>query len=199
MLLPGFLSQKQQRELIKATLETHTRHPNENNLDTHYNLPPEGIWDSWKSYKAGLELDSSLQPPIVETKATKDTPHQEGGPRALIDNIAGSVRTYEEMRTMPKSEALPSTTLQSTPLPSIVTKLRWSNIGYFYHWGTKTYEFDRPYIPIPDDIADICKGAVRSVEWHDIWGDRSDQDAGDWEMGTPDWAEWHKTFSKLRF
>jgi alkylated DNA repair protein alkB homolog 1 len=175
-------------------LEEHACPPNENNLDTHYQLPNNGLWPTWKAYRRQRKRDTSIQEPLIETKAATDTQANTESKRTLIDNEPASVENFAEMQAVAKLAAPPSTTLTPLPLSSIIHKLRWSNIGHFYHWGTKSYQFDRALIPIPSDIKEICQRAVKVVQWDDVWKDGADLKSGDWEMGQPDWERWHETF-----
>ncbi|PVG04465.1 hypothetical protein CPB86DRAFT_722448 [Serendipita vermifera] len=195
VLLPGFLSIEEQRHLIQEALENHARHPNENNLDTHYILPKDGLWNAWKEYCTREREGNTNSPPIIATKGADDTDGIAESRRTLINNTAASVENFEEMRSMPKVPPPPSTTLSPLPLNSILHKLRWSNIGHFYHWGTKSYEFDRPYIPVPADIKRVCTNAVQAVDWSDVWKEDQDIIAEEWENSRPDWDTWPETFA----
>jgi len=121
----------------------------------------------------------------------------DSGKRELVNNAPASVENFEEMREVPKPAPTPSNTTSTVPLSEILPKLRWSNIGHFYHWGTKSYEFDRKYIPIPDDIRDICQDAVNSLKWGEVWKDGADHKSGDWGADGPDWMDWHETFCEF--
>jgi len=69
-----------------------------------------------------------------------------------------------------------------------------------YHWGTKSYDFSKQLGTFPADVKEICKRAVCSVNWEDVWGKEEREGDGDgdgmvsWgdEEGT--WKEWHKTY-----
>lgn len=193
VLLPGYLSPLEQRELIRATLENHAKPPNENNLDTHYNLPVEGLFPAWKVFTKQRAIDPRSSEPIIETKAPTGHTAELAPKRALIDNTAASTENFEDIQAMEKLPAPPSTSLSPLPLSSILYKLRWSNIGHFYHWGTKSYQFDRELISIPSDIKSICQRAVQTVPWSKVWQNGADLAAGEWESG-PDWQQWHKNY-----
>lgn len=194
VLLPGFLEPLEQRELIRDTLEKHARSPNENNLDTHYHVPQEGLWLMWREYRKKRQEDPDTKEPIISTKAAPGSDAIAETKRTLIDNKPASVQNFARMQAIAKPPPPPSSTLHPVPLSSIVPKLRWSNIGHFYHWGTKSYQFfDRTLVPIPSDIREICQRAVRSVDWNSVWSGGRDGE-GEWEMGKPNWATWKETF-----
>lgn len=193
LLLPGFLRPNEQRRLIKAILEDYAKAPNENNLDIHYILPEDGIWPSWKAYN-DRKAKGYSEEPIIATKASASDMNVPGSSRVLIENPPASVENLAEFQALEKPPAAPSATLSPSPLSSLVHKLRWSNIGYFYHWGTKSYQFDRELTPIPSYIQQICKECVSSVNWSDVWRDGADMKAGRWDTEYPDWSEWPKTY-----
>ena len=160
-----------------------------------------GLWREWEAYTSRAANDSTTQEPVVEPKyAEEEIDAQvkgESGSRQLINNTPASVDNFEEMRAIPKPAPTPSNTTSPLPLSAILPKLRWSNIGHFYHWGTKSYEFDRQYIPIPEDIRNICQDAVNSLKWEEVWKDGADHKSGDWGADGPDWNDWHETFCKF--
>jgi alkylated DNA repair protein alkB homolog 1 len=109
------------------------------------------------------------------------------------------VENFEDIQALAKPAAPSSSSLTPLPLSSIIHKLRWSNIGHFYHWGTKSYQFDRQQVPIPPDIKTVCQRAVRAVPWEDIWRDGVDVAAGEWELPNPDYNQWHETYSQWQY
>jgi alkylated DNA repair protein alkB family protein 1 len=109
------------------------------------------------------------------------------------------MENFDELRLVPKPPPIPSNTASPLPLSAILPKLRWSNIGHFYHWGTKSYEFDREHIPVPDDIRNICRDAVNSLKWEEVWKDGANHKSGDWGPDGPDWKDWHETFCEFAF
>ncbi|KAG8808584.1 hypothetical protein FRC17_003883, partial [Serendipita sp. 399] len=193
ILLPGYLSPEAQRQLIRSTLEEHAKYPNENNLDTHYQVPQKGLWTTWETCNNRPDIDDMGETIISVKGGLEDTP-QQGSMRELIENTPASVNNLAELLAIDKPAPPPSVTVQPLPISKVIKKLRWSNIGYFYHWGTKTYQFDRPLTPIPKDIVDICRSCVETVDWGDVWKDGADLEAGEWDDNKPDWSEWPRTF-----
>jgi alkylated DNA repair protein alkB homolog 1 len=166
-------------------------------------VPPDGLWNEWETYTSKAANGPTTPEPIVQPKhAEEGTPAQTevgSGRRQPINNTPASMANFEEMRAVPKPAPAPSNTAPSLPLSAVLPKLRWSNIGHFYHWGTKSYEFDREHIPVPDDIRDICQDAVNSLNWEEVWKDDADRKIGDWGADGPDWKEWHETFCEFTF
>jgi len=75
---------------------------------------------------------------------------------------------------------------------SLIRKLRWANIGWFYHWGTKQYDFTRGKVKIDDELRSVCKEAVRTVDWKQVHGSHDE----DWGGSGPDWDTWDSTYGK---
>lgn len=70
-------------------------------------------------------------------------------------------------------------------------KLRWANIGFFYHWGTKQYDFTRRQAGVDSNIRAVCQSAVSTVDWEDIFGD---SDPSDWGDTADEWKTWNETY-----
>jgi len=68
--------------------------------------------------------------------------------------------------------------------------MRWANIGWFYHWGTKQYDFTKGRGVIDSELRSVCDEAVRSVDWEKVHGSSS----ADWGPSGPDWQTWGQTY-----
>ncbi|KAK7043620.1 hypothetical protein VNI00_008231 [Paramarasmius palmivorus] len=193
VLLPSFLSPQTQRELVKWSLSEHSRPPNEMNLDTHYALPAEGIWN------IALETrrDPSRSVPVLPRYARDgqaDPEAVKGGPRTLINNTPASPENFDSLNHVPKLTAAPSPTVEPSTCVDLLPKLRWTNIGWFYHWGTKQYDFTRGKVEVHSLIKDICQDVVKSIDWEAVYSD----DTSEW--GTQgDWRTWNESYGKRIF
>ncbi|KAF7322908.1 hypothetical protein HMN09_00070300 [Mycena chlorophos] len=186
VLLPGFISPTVQKDLIRWSLVEHARSPNDTNLDAHYVVPPEGLWSVYQEELSGKTFE--IQPRVAPDEATREKP----GPRQLINNTPASPETLEEISTTPKPPPAPSTTAQPA-LPSVlIPKLRWANIGWSYHWGTKQYDFSKGKGSVNSTLAKICHRAVQSVDWNQIYGEN--QEPLDWGEAGPEWMDWAETY-----
>ncbi|KAI1315981.1 hypothetical protein EDD11_010563 [Mortierella claussenii] len=69
--IPAAFTPSAQRTLIKACLKEYSRHPNKSNLDTHYKVPGNGLWDLYEDVFTGKR---SLEDPsvYVQRKAATD-------------------------------------------------------------------------------------------------------------------------------
>ncbi|KAI0928030.1 hypothetical protein AcV5_005724 [Taiwanofungus camphoratus] len=194
VLIPSFVPPKEQRRLVRWALCDQARHPNETNLDTHYLLPEEGLWNKYLQVRQhGLE-DELIEPRAsVSSNLEKDTLTGPPGPRKLISNEPVSKSNYTTLSLAPKPPPAPSTSVQPARVSALVPKLRWANIGWSYHWGSKQYDFRKGKGTISNEIRDACKRAVGMVPWEDVFGPDS-KESGDWGDEGPDWDSWKETY-----
>ncbi|KAG1826996.1 uncharacterized protein BJ212DRAFT_1474195 [Suillus subaureus] len=157
VILPSFVSPQDQRRLVQWALRDHARHPNETNLDAHYILPNEGLWN------AHLNSDA----PLIRTRAYPEF-------RCCIHR---SLR----LRRLRLFRQLSPTAL--------ISRLRWANIGWSYHWGSKQYDFTKGKGRVDNEIGAICKRAVSAVNWKEVFG-QSDEEGWVDEH----WRSWHETY-----
>ncbi|KAG6878736.1 hypothetical protein C0993_011551 [Termitomyces sp. T159_Od127] len=179
VILPSFVSKEQQRELIRWALRDQARH-NETNLDIHYSQPPQGLWDAWIEARRDSGEDIVVQP-----KATRDSaPEQEPpGPRRLVNNTPATPDNFSAISTTPKPPPAPSATIKQAHVSELLFRLRWANIGWFYHWGTKQYDFTKGKGAIDPSLRDLCRDAVAAVDWKQVY-------SGDWA----DWTTWNESY-----
>jgi len=182
VILPSFLSHQHQRQLVRWALD-HAKHPNDTNLDIHYLVPPQGIWNA--------HLRSSTQ--FIAPKApqlAQDLDQQ--GPRQLISNTPASAETISLIISTPKPPPPPSPTAQPALPFALLYKLRWANIGWFYHWGVKQYDFAKGKGHIDSNLRDLCQSAVAAVDWDAIYSGSEAQ----WPDKRPEWKFWRETYGE---
>ncbi|KAG2020343.1 hypothetical protein CC2G_005698 [Coprinopsis cinerea AmutBmut pab1-1] len=183
VILPSFVSHKDQRNLIRWALERQARHPNPTNLDVHYHLPKEGLWNRYLQ-----EPETTIRPKAVDSDVV-DVPSP--GPRQLVNNTPISVDNVKELVVTPKPPPAPSATVQPASASSLLYKLRWANIGWYYHWGTKQYDFSQGKGDIDEELHDICRKAVHSVDWKEVY----EGTQLEWEQPEdPEWKYWRDTY-----
>ncbi|KAF9559126.1 hypothetical protein CPC08DRAFT_666668, partial [Agrocybe pediades] len=187
VVLPSFVSEQKQRDLVKWSLAEHAKQPNDTNLDIHYVLPKEGLWNAWLKARDDPEQDVLVLPKALVSEVVEKP---SSGPRQLVNNEPASPETFDTISTTPKPPPPPSATIQPTPVSSLIYKMRWANIGWFYHWGTKQYDFSKGPGTIDDELRSVCYEAVRSVQWKDVHGSSS----ADWGPNGPDWQTWDETY-----
>ena len=189
MILPSFVSEDTQRDLIKWSLCEHARHPNETNLDAHYVLPPSGLWATFLH-----SPETIIQPrsPSLTTSPLPDPP----GPRHLVSNTPASPATFSLLKSAPKPPPAPSAHPQPLTAAELLPRLRWANIGWSYHWGAKQYDFAREVQPVSERFRSVCVEVVRSVHWDDIFGLPDAELLDGWGDDGPDWQPWEETYGE---
>ncbi|KAF8959032.1 hypothetical protein BDZ97DRAFT_1923177 [Flammula alnicola] len=187
VILPSFVSEQKQRDLVRWSLARHARQPNDTNLDAHYLLPEDGLWNSWLLARDDPERDFQVKPRASGSEQPKALP---SGPRQLVNNEPASLESFKTMSTTPKPPPEPSPTVQPASVSSLVYKLRWANIGWFYHWGTKQYDFTKGRGTIDQELRSICIEAVKMVDWKEVHASNQ----ADWGTAGPDWDTWDQTY-----
>ncbi|KAG9293657.1 hypothetical protein G9A89_018994 [Geosiphon pyriformis] len=198
--VPGFIfirnpfTPQAQRRLIKRCMKDFAKFPNLNNLETHYALPKDGLWNLHQRIISG-ELPEDDQKCFIPLKATitkskakfDDHPVDISGEKekntadlseVLVDipkkqSSELTFKTSNEFTTQENSFT-PNLLSKSKPDPppsvnvpllrpsQLLRKLRWTTLGYQYHWPTKTYHFDRRH-PFPTDIGDLTTAVVKAI------------------------------------
>lgn len=194
VLLPSFVSPEEQRALVRWSLKDHARHPNETNLDTHYLLPSDGLWNKYVDSAKNNSPEEQIQP-RASLLGTSSLPDQNLGPRQLISNEPASKDNIVPLTNTPKLPAPPSLSVKPSPVTALIPKLRWANIGWYYHWGTKQYDFTRGKIEVSPVVTDICKCAVNAVPWSEVHD--SIDDSNDWAQDEH-WSGWKNSYGKYR-
>ena len=92
----------------------------------------------------------------------------------------------------------PAPSIHAQPLSAteLIPRLRWANIGWFYHWGTKLYDFTREVQPVGEPFRRICIEVVHSISWHDVFGGSDVESLGGWGDDGPDWQAWEETYGQ---
>jgi alkylated DNA repair protein alkB family protein 1 len=194
--LPNLLSHQKQRDLVRWSLKDHARYPNETNLDTHYILPEEGLWNAHLRSRNPRSNIPDVQPKASasETDLSAYMPSA-AGPRQLISNAAASVDNIGSLTLNAAAQPpmAPSPTTAAASPSKLLPKLRWANIGWFYHWGTKQYDFTRAKVDVAQEIKFLCQSIVRAVDWGRVFGDLH------FESGAEDWETWSESYGAASF
>ncbi|TFL07045.1 hypothetical protein BDV98DRAFT_519575 [Pterulicium gracile] len=185
VVLPSFIDEQEQRRLTKWALRDHAKSPNPTNLDIHYHLPPEGLWNQ---HLSSISNTNTSDCPLIQPRAASsdDRGKPTSGPRELIDNEAASETNFTALRDTPKPEAPSEAQLKPATSTSLIAKLRWANIGWYYHWGTKQYDFTRGKGPINQELESLCRNAVRTVNWETVFSPL--------EQEFTEWRDWDESY-----
>lgn len=193
IILPNYLSSDQQKELIRWSLCTQAREVNGTNLDIHYHVPQEGVWNY---YTRSLDTHHAQDSFIVQPKRPSESDplvYSLEGPRPLIENIAVDTDNFDAISAEPKPLPSPSMHLPPIHVSKLLTKLRWANVGYYYHWGAKAYDFTRPKSECPEFLKNMCQSIVASIDWKEVWN-REDVPEEEWGKDGPDWGDWPESY-----
>lgn len=182
---------------MQLSLRDHARHPNETNLDTHYILPPQGLWNAYLKARQGADQAETIQPRTSVSPTPSAHIVAEPGPRKLVSNEPASKENYATIATAPTLPYAPSPNARPMSPASLVPKLRWANIGWYYHWGNKQYDFTRGKIVVNAVYRDVCKRAVQAVPWDTVFANQeaSEEDWGD----EPNWTTWSDSYGKCNY
>ena len=195
-MLPSFVSHDEQKRLVRWALCEQARHPNETNLDTHYVLPEGGLWNTYLDVRRKTCEDEYIQPRAsLRSEPSESTVAEPPGPRKLVSNEPAGKDNYDTLSSTPKPPAAPSTSVQPIRVSALVPKLRWANIGWSYHWGTKQYDFSKGKAVISQEVRSLCKRAVQAVRRDQVYAnDKSTDD--DWGEDGPDWGQWNENYGE---
>ncbi|KAG9020607.1 hypothetical protein FS837_008049, partial [Tulasnella sp. UAMH 9824] len=187
-------------------LENQARAPNETNLDTHYIIPEEGIWNAYVANRHIQELDScpkitpraQVQPGSgfrASAEFEPPEPPASSSNRTLIENAPGEV-ALTNPSSAPLPQPPPSSSLSAVTPYLLLPKLRWANIGRSYHWGSKAYDLSKELAPFPEDVKNVCTRVVKEVPWDDVWTSEGSEEVPheDWGMEGPGWNSWPGTY-----
>jgi alkylated DNA repair protein alkB family protein 1 len=100
------------------------------------------------------------------------------------------------LKSTPKPPPAPSIHVQPLSAGELLPRLRWANIGWSYHWGTKQYDFTREVQPVGEPFRKVCIEVVRNVNWHDVFGSPDAESLDGWGDDGPDWQTWGETYGQ---
>lgn len=192
VIIPSFVSQEEQKNLVRWCLSGQARYPNETNLDAHYILPKDGLWNTCLDSRNDPSKDILIKPKALESPECI-AKEPVGGRRQLIDNTPANPENFPSISSAPKPPPSPSPTVPPSLASALLAKLRWANIGFSYHWGSKQYDFSKEKQPVNSQIRDVCKRAVAAVDWEQVYGG-SDSEWGD---EGPTWKTWNDTYGTV--
>ena len=193
VIIPGYISQAEQRALVVSSLTRQARAPNETNLDTHYEVPSQGIWNCCHPFPS-----ASIQPHLISPRSEPILGNgfraEASAKRSLVENVPGE-ETVDLQADLP--QPVPSPLLVPQEPLQLLPKLRWANIGRSYNWGAKAYDFTKPVPPFPNDVQDICQRIVRTIPWSEVWNADATSApvlAEEWGVEGADWESWPSSF-----
>ncbi|GEM06791.1 oxoglutarate/iron-dependent oxygenase [Rhodotorula toruloides] len=185
VFFPRILPESLQRSLVVETL-SHARAPNLTSLDPHYHLPTEGLWARWLARRGEETVrrkDGAAEKAEMDVSGSS-TPCSEGVVAANVEYGTSQAVELDE---------------RGATVRDLISKLRWSNVGWHYNWTTKLYEFERGHVPLSPLIYRCCRDLARLTPWHLVYesvtadGDRetsATSSAGQMR----DWRSWKDAY-----
>ncbi|GAA5829253.1 hypothetical protein JCM11251_004983 [Rhodosporidiobolus azoricus] len=191
VLFPRILPDSLQRSLVAETLQ-HARRPNLTVLDNAYQLPPKGLWNAWVAGKG-----EEVVPAIPAPKEEQNGGEREGTPASSTGYDTPSTDAGSGMEDG-KADRLLERALSRTrevTVRELLPKMRWANVGWYYNWTSKLYEFERGHIPLPPVILRCCRDLVRKTPWRQVFLDSSTSDSGSYGgTSSEDWRKWKEDY-----
>ncbi|ORY74308.1 hypothetical protein BCR35DRAFT_268467 [Leucosporidium creatinivorum] len=186
VLLPSLLPPSLQRCLAIESLR-HSVLPNLTSLSAHYSLPAGGLWHAWET---GLG-DEVV--PLLEVQP-------KGAPRRT--RIDFEPVTKENWMTQDKErerERVEAEGKKEVTVKELLSRLRWTTIGWSYNWTSKTYDFDRPKTPLPPLTYRCCRDVIRAIPWNSVFGPdsvstQSEEATTSEATESEDWKRWSNEY-----
>lgn len=200
VILPGYLAPEYQRDLVRWCLSEHARPPNITNLDAHYVVPEEGIWSIF-CRTASVSGKSTI--PIKRrssTKADADDHKNEAEPPDPPQSRHSELKDKIDDGDRPVSVSALTADVTHATAFELLPKLRWANIGWFYNWGTKQYDFDLGRIDVEEPVRSICKEIVQFIDWSEVFERQNSLSSGRQSNTETDdsWKDWETTYGEMR-
>ncbi|SGY16482.1 BQ5605_C012g06884 [Microbotryum silenes-dioicae] len=202
ILFPSILPPALQRSLVRESLR-HSVSPNLTSLSPHYDLPLEGIWNALEAGQGG-RLCKRISPKSDGTIGRDQVNFEPVTKGNWKDEIGRGEKDKDKENIvvvpppLPKKElvtpidvATPAAAADYT-VHDLLTKLRWTTIGWNYDWTSKVYNFSLPHSNLPPLIHRCCKEAVRRVDWDQVF-----EGTGEGELhegGGKVWDMWREEY-----
>ncbi|KAJ1982302.1 hypothetical protein H4R34_001754 [Dimargaris verticillata] len=148
IFIPNPFTPTAQRRLVKQCLRQHARPPHKSNLDAHYQVPDEGVWNrhegaqchGWDDADPRGQVPAALKP----------------SPGNHCPNSTAATGQHQSPPPKPTPHATAT---------ALVPKLRWVTLGYQYDWSRKEYFLNSP-LAFPQDLDDLSRAIVTAI--HDV-------------------------------
>lgn len=195
--MPGYLSPKLQRELVRWSLSEHARPPNITNLDAHYTVPDGGVWRTFLDNRTCPECQPSRNEQYhLPQGADVSEIKQEARPLSSVSPSSSCSITdnigLSEAEHRSKSSPTPLNHLSHAAAADLLSKLRWANIGWFYNWGTKEYDFSLGKVEVDEPVKSLSKKIVDIINWSEVFERNSDLDQGERQSTDEEDSTWRK-------
>ncbi|KAJ3306621.1 hypothetical protein HDV03_004761 [Kappamyces sp. JEL0829] len=156
-LVKDALSHEMQLQIAREALEQWAKPPNISNLDSHFQLSVEGIWNQYTAWRQ-KKTDAA---PLVKKRHFAPAP--------LPETHDGKLCELKKQRVYSVYDKESGLTIDSpvdymirdddVELPKVLNRLRWVTLGHQYDWSKKEYHFDR-VPPFPASLERISRQIV---------------------------------------
>ncbi|KAJ3312135.1 hypothetical protein HDV04_003389 [Boothiomyces sp. JEL0838] len=171
--IPDAIPVELQKSIVKEALEEWVRPPNVCNLDSHFHLNPNGIWNEYVAWKNNNQSEPKIKKRNFDTvQVDQYAPPS----RNTTEENCDTCKVTAELKKKPLVSVLdtdtnviidaPVTKMSSNDdqnITQVLPRLRWCTLGHQYNWSIKEYHFDR-VPPFPQSIVDISNEIVHSLE-----------------------------------
>lgn len=161
IFIPNPFSGRAQRDFIRESLRGFTKPPYISNLNTHYAIPPCGVWDLYER-EAKHQLDEASREYFVPLKLDPSKVKQ-GAQDAQPIDTSSATAGYQYNGLNERGESIRNTHLDVLPPHELVKRLRWVTFGYQYHWPTKSYLWDEA-VRVPPALAELTRAVVGAID-----------------------------------
>ncbi|KAF9972490.1 hypothetical protein BGZ73_004398 [Actinomortierella ambigua] len=120
--IPAGFTPSAQKELIRNCLAKYSRHPNKSNLDTHYIVPEEGIWDL---HEKVFKKETTLEDPAVFVQKRAKVNSQATGYGSDDDD---DEQDNKDKHGQPNAKKHKESNGQAAPAPKAATAAKPSSV-----------------------------------------------------------------------
>ncbi|KAJ3320283.1 hypothetical protein HDV06_005427 [Boothiomyces sp. JEL0866] len=174
--IPDAIPLEMQKSIVKESLEEWVRPPNVCNLDSHFHLNPNGIWNEYAEWKHSENAEPTVKKRNFEQVQTDRYAPPSRKTEAQVEENCETCKLTAELKKKPLVSILdketnviidaPVTKMSTTNdqnITQVLPRLRWCTLGHQYNWSVKEYHFDR-VPPFPQSIVEISNEIVHSLE-----------------------------------
>lgn len=163
-LIRNAIPQQEQLQIIKSALEEWAKPPNVSNLDSHFHLPVNGIWNKYADWKVAGGPEPIIQKrffnvpdgvPMEASTCPAAKPCEMKKPIISVYDPESDLIIDSPVDNMLNNEG--------QPVSKVLNRIRWLTLAHQYNWSKKEYHFDR-VPPFPSSLAAQSLHIVKQTE-----------------------------------
>jgi alkylated DNA repair protein alkB family protein 1 len=159
-LVKDAIPPQMQIQLVQEALTEWAKPPNVSNLDSHFHIPKNGIWNEFKLW------ESRSHELMVERRHFTHEEPLEASKSDLVELKKSRVYSVYDPEANIVIDSPVDTMIKNVDMPisRVLNRLRWVTLGHQYNWSKKEYHFDRvPEFPpgleqLTKEIVEITSG-----------------------------------------